>query len=137
MANNVNDNWTRALKLGEAAKPQIEARSGPAYTETAVAGLLGCSELNVRALAETNRLIVYRPATGERKYPAWQFSGTAVCSWVPDLIGKYGGNGWGLIDFLTVPRCRAGELLSFTHLKYLQSGRVAEVLEAAARSDPD
>lgn len=137
MANSMDDDWTRALERGEADKPQIEARSGPAYTETEVARLLGCSERDVRALVGTNGLIAYLPASGNRLYPAWQFSGASVCSWVHELIEKYGGNGWGLIDFLTVPRRRAGEVLSFAHLENLRSGRVAEVLEAAARSNPD
>ena len=137
MASNLNDEWARALAGGEAAKPQIEARSGPAYTGTEVARLLNCPERDVRSMAEANKLIAYPTADGRRLYPTWQFSCTSVRSWVSDLIDKYGGNGWGLIDFLTVPRQRPGETNSSCHLERLAAGYTTEVLEAAARSNPD
>jgi hypothetical protein len=52
------------------------------------------------------------------------------------VIAAYGHNGWGLLDFLTVPR---ENLQGLSYLSLTERGEdgIREVIEAAGRSNPD
>jgi hypothetical protein len=49
-------------------------------------------------------------------------------------VAAFGANGWGLIDFVTVPRTH---LDGRSYLQFLQSDRAREVIAAAKRANPD
>lgn len=127
---------------GEATKPLVEERSGPALSSEQAAERLGVSSETVRARVRDGQLIGYTSpgAKARLRLPEWQFSGPgAVHAWVPTIVRSYGANGWALIDFLTAPRTGlvadrefSGESL----LRMLQSGEIDVVLDAAQRANP-
>ncbi len=129
--------WDVADLQGDAAKPLIEHRSGPAYTTDELAGRRNVSGETIRKMTGRGELICYPAIRGKGwRFPVWQFVGknAHVAPWVPELIKAYGHNGWGLIDFITVPRENG-----VAHLTALHQGEdgVREVLSAAERSNPD
>ncbi|WP_404420696.1 hypothetical protein [Nibricoccus sp. IMCC34717] len=133
--------WAIAGALGDAAHPLIEARSGPAFTSEELARLLGVTSETVRNFLKRERLIAYPALTGKgSRFPKWQFEpqgkSLAVLPWVEPLLASYGHNGWGVVDFLTVPREDAKGL---SYLALLQQGEkgLQAVLSAAKRSNPN
>lgn len=131
--------WELAALKGEAVKPMIETRSGPSLSTGETAELLKRTTQTIRNMVERNELIAYPEIHGRGwRFPRWQFTHGAVHEWVAPLIEAYGHNGWGLLDFLTVPRIVEEE--SFTYLERLKSLRpeaIADVHAAACRSNPD
>lgn len=132
----------RLTTRGEVAKPLIESRSGPSISSAQASVRIGVSDETIRNMVKAGRLIgySYRDESKVRlRLPEWQFLGpTAVCPWVEPLIKAYGGNGWALIDFLTVPRrgTIADSLFSGESLlQRLQSGDIQTVLKAAQRAN--
>lgn len=133
--------WEVATLEGEIAKPMIEVRSGIAHSTDAVADLLSVSDETVRNMLKRDELIAYPALRGKgNRFPAWQFDTSTrtarVHPWVKEILAAYGHNGWGLLDFLTVPRIPDGGL---NYLSKFQRGAegVAEVIAAARRSNPD
>jgi hypothetical protein len=129
--------WAKALESGESAKPLIEERSGPSMSITDVAWFLDVSEHAVYELLVQRELIAYPSLhDGRSRFPSWQFSESLreAWPWVPTVICAYGGNGWGLIDFFTVPRLPDG----FSYINGLYCGKitVAEIISAAGRVAP-
>lgn len=129
--------WDIADLQGEAAKPLIEHRSGPALTTDELAERRNVSDETIRKMAGRGELICYPALRGKGwRFPAWQFAGKRgdIAPWVSELVKTYGHNGWGLIDFVTVPRENGVSYLTLLH-----SGDegVREVLSAAERSNPD
>jgi len=125
----------RALK-GERAKPEIDRRSGPSWSTEQAAKRLKKSSETIRNYIAADKIVAYS-APGDRtrlRLPVWQFDDRDVHEWVPSLIGAFGSNGWGLVDFVTVPRT---DLNGSHFLHLLQSGRAEEVIAAARRSHPD
>ena len=132
------EGWEHAALRGEASKPVIEARSGAALSTAEAAERLEVTEQTIRNRVRSGELIQY-PARRGRGWllPHWQFSGmapAAIQPWVQPLITAYGHNGWGLVDFLTVPRT---DHHGATYLSLLQAGKVGEVLAAARRANPE
>lgn len=129
--------WEIADLQGEAAKPLIEHRSGPALTTEALAARRRVSGETIRKMAGRGELIHYPALRGKGwRFPLWQFHGTETAPWVGQVIQAYGHNGWGLVDFLTVPRENHN---GHAYLTLLQTGEagVRDVLAAARRSNPD
>ncbi len=155
--------WGLAASEGDLAKAQIETRSGPAYTSEALAARLGCTAQTIRNRVATGQVIAYssRQGRGALRLPAWQFSpGLTPLPWVAPLLAAYGGaagGGWGLLDFLTVPRtepspdapsgdyvlCEIGPAEGYgaasatCYLDWLKAGHVEQVLAAARRHRAD
>jgi hypothetical protein len=132
--------WEAAAVEGDKAKPLIEGRSGPSFSTDEVSERLQCSTQTVRNLKERGELLAYAGLHGNNglRFPCWQFEAegrrTRAKPWVPPLVAAYQGNGWGLLDFLTVPR------ESLQGLSYLAStergqGAIGAMIEAAARSN--
>jgi excisionase family DNA binding protein len=119
---------------------EIEGRSGPYLDAGKAAARLGVSEETLHRKVADGELIAYRVVRegDEVRLPLWQFAdGDEVCAWVRELTEAFGGNGWGLVDFVTVPRA---SLENDSYLSLLKSGnheRITQVLEAARRSNPD
>jgi len=134
--------WEIAELQGEEAKPLIEARCGPSLTTEQTAEGLGVSDQTVRNIVERGQLIAYSALRGKGlKFPAFQFTQgdgnkLVVHTWVTPLIKYSGGHGWGLLDFLTVPRLDRNGLNYLAMLRGEQSSQ-EEVLAAARRSNPD
>jgi excisionase family DNA binding protein len=133
--------WRVSGAVGETAHGLIESRSGAPFTSEELARRLGVTSETVRNLLKRQRLIAYPARTGKgSRFPKWQFraAGTKleIEPWVEPLLEAYGHNGWGLLDFLTVPR-DASQGLSY--LALLQQGRdgVDRVVAAARRSNPN
>ncbi|MDX2187827.1 MAG: hypothetical protein SFV32_12900 [Opitutaceae bacterium] len=133
--------WAIASAVGETAQPLIELRSGAPFTSEELAKGLGVTSETVRNLLKRQRVIAYPARTGKgSRFPKWQFKASGrkleVEDWVEPLLKAYGHNGWGLLDFLTVPRDTEQGL---SYLARLQQGPegVAKVLAAAKRSNPD
>ena len=133
--------WQMAMIRGEQSKPLIEARSGPAATTEDVAALLDCSDQHVRNLFQRGELIAYPALRGRGlRFPRWQLAGQGKSlspkSWVAPLTAAFKGNGWGLVDFLTVPREPLGGL---SYLASVEGGHEAieAMLQAARQSNPD
>ena len=131
--------WDLAALEGDAAKPLIEARSGlPASTEEA-AKLLGYTTQTIRNRVEADQLIAYPALRGRGlQFPRWQFHRGTVRPWVAPLLAAYGGEpggGWGLLDFVTVPRLTEGGE-SAPYLDLLKVGHVEPVLAAARLANP-
>jgi hypothetical protein len=127
--------WEKATHDGEKAKPRIEARSGSAIPAEEVRVRLAKPNCSVGALFE--ELICYPSVDDqETRFPLWQFSADGVHQWVPQLLGAYGHNGWGLIDFLTVPRL-TNNGRSYLQLLLEDDKATPLVLDAARRSNPD
>lgn len=133
--------WDISSLEGEAAKSLIEARAGPGISADGVANFLNVSDETVRNAYDRGELIAY---TAHRRdglrFPGFQFDRNGrmvtVHPWVPKLIKAYGGNGWGLLDFLTVPREPTGGL-SYLHLIQRGEDGIDQVLAEARRSSPD
>ena len=133
--------WEFATMAGELAKPLIEARSGASLSIEEVAELLSVSKTDVQAMLQHDELIAYPSLDGHHsRFPVWQFtaaiSPAKVHIWVAPLLAAYGPNGWGLIDFLTVPR------ITDNGLNYLnkilgEPKSVSEIIAAARRCNPD
>lgn len=133
--------WQIATLRGELAKPLIEARSGPSLSIKEVAALLSVSIARARDLVRRRRLIVYPALDGPRScFPIWQFTAAIapakIHAWVAPLLAAYGPNGWGLVDFLTVPRV-ADSGRNYLHKVLWESRGVSEVISAARRCNPD
>lgn len=127
--------WELAALEGDAAKPIIEARSGHALTTDEVAKRLQVSTQTVRNMVDRLDVISYPVVQGRGwSYPLWQFAPRGLHDWVKPLLHAYGNNGWGLIDFLTVPRT---SLDGDTYLSQLKAGDIEPVLAAARRTNPD
>ena len=127
-----------ALTLqGDLEKPKIQERSGPSLSTEEAGKLLGVSSETVRSRIAKKSLVGYA-APGDRtrvRVPRWQFDGSGgVHAWVPGLVAAFGGSGWGLLDFVTVPR---STLDGGNYLHLLLNGRADEVIAAALRSNPD
>jgi hypothetical protein len=127
-----------ALALrGELAKPAIQERSGPSLSTAEVGELLEKSDQTIRNRVKANQLVAYE-APGDRtrlRLPLWQFDAKGgVHRWVPALVAAFGTNGWGLVDFVTVPRT---SLKGLNYLHLLLNDRSDEVVAAARRSNPD
>ena len=132
--------WALSGVLGEQAKPLIEARSGSSYSTEEAAHHLKVSDETVRNQHRREELISYPAIRGKgHRFPRWQFMADgdrlSTLPWVKPLITAYGHNGWGLVDFLTVPRDTENGL---NYLAKLQSGAsgVDDVILAAKRSNP-
>jgi hypothetical protein len=128
-----------AALRGERAKPRIEARSGLSESTAETGKRLRKSSETIRNWIDRGALIAYRAADDPTRLrlPLWQFDGGSVRPWVAPLIEAYGDNGWGLVDFVTVPRAALG---GAPYLHGLLSGRHAQLeatLKAARRADPD
>lgn len=124
---------------GQRAKPHIEERSGPSEGTEETGKRLGKSSETIRGWIERRRLVAYRAESDQTRIrlPLWQFDDQGVRAWVRPLIEAYGDNGWGLIDFVTVPRSALG---GAPYLHRLLSGRDAHieaVIAAAKRTNPD
>lgn len=127
--------WELAALEGEASKRTIIDRSGYALTTEEVAQRLDVSPQTVRNMVERLDLISYPVIQGRGwQFPVWQFSARGVHSWVQPLLHAYSHNGWGLVDFLTVPRTTLG---GDTYLSLLKASNVDAVLVAARRANPD
>lgn len=131
--------WELAALEGDAVKPAIENRSGPSLSTVEAAEMLKRTTQTIRNMVERNELIAYPEIHGRGwRFPRWEFTHGTVHEWVAPILEAYGYNGWGLLDFLTVPRIVDGE--SFTYLERLKSLRpeaITDVREAARRSNPD
>lgn len=137
--------WQLAELEGDQAKPLIEKRSGPPLSSKEVGDLLNVSDETVRARWRQNGLIGYEALRGKGlRFPMWQFEegvrqrftkARLVHSWVPGLIEAYGHNGWGLVDFLTVPRSDHNGMSYHALLR--TEGGPAQVIEAARRANRD
>lgn len=137
------DQKRRLLVLrGEATKPLIEERSGPALSSDQAAERLKISSETVRSRVRDGLLVGYTMpgAKARLRLPEWQFAGPAsVHAWVPVIVRSYGSNGWALVDFLTAPRLGLVADKSFSGeslLQRLQAGEIDLVLEAARRANP-
>lgn len=130
--------WKISTTAGDLAKPAIEIRSGPSASTEEISGILNVSPQTIRNRVEAGELIYYPAARGKGwRFPHWQIvNNDSVQSWVPELIKAYGGNGWGLVDFLTVPRTPLNGLNYLAHIQQGPAG-IADVIEAAKRSNPD
>lgn len=130
--------WELSAMQGDLAKPQIEARSGVPYTTEEAADRLNVSGQTVRNWIERGELIAYPARAGKGlRLPRWQFVPDGkVKPWVAEVIAAYGHNGWGLLDFLTVPR---EHLEGMSYLASTERGEDAtrQVVAAAGRSNPD
>lgn len=131
----------RALTLrGDLAKPRIEERSGFSWSTEEVGKKLRKDAETIRNYIDHGKLVGYRAASDRTRWrlPMWQFrvedNGYAVHDWVSDLVAALGANGWGVLDFVTVPRTH---LAGSNYLHLLQNGRADEVVAAAKRSTPD
>lgn len=128
--------WSASLIEGELAKRRIERLSGEFCCVKGAGEMLGVSTDRIRGMINQGDLIAYRAVHGDEwRLPLWQFSTRAgrtdVYPWVRMIIQAYGGNGWGLLDFLCVPR------VGGSHLSRLQSAppEIDAVLAAARRTD--
>jgi hypothetical protein len=133
---------TAAEVRGDLAKPFIEARSGHAISSSAAAERLKVSDETIRTRIKKNKLIGYY-ATGENRklrLPEWQFSGPkTIHVWVQPLIEAFGGNGWALIDFVTIPRTGMVADTEFKEeslLQRIQAGDIDVAITAAQRANP-
>ena len=139
---------TLALR-GDQDKLLIEDRSGPAIGTEEAGRRLGVTAETVRTRIARNLLVGYAAPADRTKIrlPLWQFTSDGVHPWVVPLLAAFGGNGWGLLDFVTVPRHLedtadandkggAGPAES-NYLHRLLTGHVDEVIAAASRSNPD
>ncbi len=130
--------WELSAMWGDLAKPQIEARSGEPYSTEEAAARLKVTGQTVRNKVERGELIAYPARAGKGlRFPRWQFvPGGMVKPWVVAVIAAYGHNGWGLLDFLTVPR---EHLDGMSYLALTERGEdaIGNVVEAACRSNPD
>lgn len=130
--------WELSVVRGDLAKPLVEARSGQPYTTEEAAERLQMTGQTVRNRVEKGELIAYPARSGKGfRLPRWQFtSDGAIKPWVPPLLAAYGHNGWGLVDFLTVPR---DHLDGMNYLTLTERGAdgIRDLLEAASRSNPD
>lgn len=130
--------WELSALWGDLAKPQIEGRSGEPYSTEEAAARLNVTGQTVRNRVESGELIAYPARTGKGlRLPRWQFVvGGGAKPWVAPVIAAYGHNGWGLLDFLTVPR---ENLQGLSYLSLTERGEdgIREVIEAAGRSNPD
>ena len=126
---------------GEAAKPMIEFRSGPAISSPEAAKRLGVSDETIRNRVKALKLIAY-PESEKKllRLPEWQFSTpNTPHPWVIPLLEAFGLNGWAIVDFLTVPRTGPVADVRFegeTLLQKLRAGETDLVLEAARRANP-
>jgi hypothetical protein len=135
------DHMRAALVLrGERAKPRIEDRSGPSWSTEEVAQRLGKTSETVRSYIAAGALIAYPSESGRTRWrlPTWQFDSEAARvrahEWVTPLVAAYGQNGWGLVDFLTVPR---DQLDGASYLRLLLGGQARNVVAIAKRANPD
>lgn len=124
---------------GKRTKPRIEERSGPSEGTEETGKRLGKSSETIRGWIERGKLVAYRTEADQTRIrlPLWQFDEGGVRGWVRPLIEAYGDNGWGLVDFVTVPR---PELAGVPYLHRLLAGRdadIATVIAAAKRTNPD
>ena len=133
---------TLALR-GDQDKLLIEDRSGPSVGTEEAGARLGVTAETVRTRIARNLLVGYAAPADRTKIrlPLWQFTSDGVHPWLAPLLAAFGSNGWGLLDFVTVPRqlgdaTGAGPAES-NYLHRLLSGRAEEVIAAAARSNPD
>lgn len=124
--------WDLAALEGEEMKPLIEARSGASLGEAEVAARLQVTAQSVRTQVAAGELITFENGRGGR-FPVWQFGRRGVHPWVRPLLDAYGHSGWGLLDFLTVPREPLG---GETYLTLLRTGDTEPVLAAARRANP-
>jgi hypothetical protein len=125
---------------GDAAKPVIEARSGPSVSSAEASKRLRISDETVRARVRGMKLVGYFESDRKLRLPEWQFSTPeSPHAWVAPLLAAFGENGWPLLDFLTVPRnglVADTEIEGESLLQLLRAGRVNLVLEAAHRANP-
>lgn len=126
------------MKLrGESVKPKILRLCGDEITTSEAAERLQCSVNTVRRLI-TKGLLVGHTALENRRHirlPKWQFRrGSGVHPWVADLIQNFGSNGWGLLHFICAPQ---ESLSGKNHLWMIKRGRLADVIAAARRMNPE
>ena len=114
----------------------LAAAAGEALSTEAVMKLLRLSKAGVHKAKDEGRILAYQEP-GKRFYlfPMFQFEGSAVAAWIPDLIDVI-GNGFAAIHFLTVER---KSLKGSSFLKQIQENgpaeirgaKIAEMLEVA------
>lgn len=126
---------------GDKAKPLIENRSGPSFTSQELAARLKVTTQTVRDMEDRKELVAYTDfaANNRLRFPSWLVTAGSRLQtrpWIKPLIEAYGSNGWGLLDFMTVPRT---SLNGLSYLASTERGKdaIREVLEAAGRSNPD
>jgi hypothetical protein len=124
---------------GDLDKPDIERVSGPPLSTEEAAKRLAVSAETIRTRIAKNGLVGYRAVFDSTKIclPPWQFDpkSGAIHSWVAELLRAFGGNGWGILDFVTVARESLG---GANYLSLLERGKpddVATVLAAARRTN--
>ena len=105
----------------------LAAAAGEALSTEAVMKLLRLSKAGVHKAKDEGRILAYQEP-GKRFYlfPMFQFEGSAVAAWIPDLIDVI-GNGFAAIHFLTVER---KSLKGSSFLKDIQENVPAEVRSA-------
>jgi hypothetical protein len=132
-ANFTSNAWGQSAREGDNAKPVIEARSGASLSIQEAADGLNQPEQEILSFIQNRRLIAY-PAIGDGslRLPLWQFSGTGIHPWVAELTHAYGHSGWGLLDFLTVPRIDQADTASYLDLLRSNPDTFFPVVKAAA-----
>jgi hypothetical protein len=102
----------------------LATAAGEALSTEAIMKLLRLSKAGVHKAKDEGRILAYKEP-GKRYYlfPVFQFEGSAVVVWIPDLIGLI-GNGFAAIHFLTVER---KSLNGSSFLKQIQENGPAEV----------
>lgn len=130
--------WELSAVRGDLAKPLIEARSGQPYTTEEAAERLEMTGQTVRNRIEKGDLIAYPARAGKGfRLPRWQITSDGkIKPWVAPLLAAYGHNGWGLVDFLTVPRDHLDGMNYLTLTERGEEG-IRDLLESASRSNPD
>jgi len=98
--------------------------AGEALSTEAVMRLLQLSKAAVHKAKDEGRILAYQEP-GKRFYlfPVFQFEGSAVAAWIPDLVDIV-GNGFAAIHFLTVKR---KGLKGDSFLEHIQGNASAEV----------
>lgn len=116
---------------GDLAKPGIELASGPWYNTSTVSCILHITPKTIREYIRNNEIIAYSHKSRFR-VPSWQLYGSFIHMWVPQLIKVFGGNGWPLLDFITIAR---DTLDGNNYLDLLKKGQIDQVLAAARRAN--
>ena len=134
--------WAAASVEGDKAKPLIENRSGPSFTSEELAARLKVTTQTIRNMKERKELVAYTGfgAHNPLRFPSWQFvtagSRLQTKQWIKPLLEAYGSNGWGLVDFMTVPRTPLNGLSYLASTERGEDG-IRDVIDAAGRSNPD
>lgn len=115
------------IRRGTAAQMQILERANSPLLGTAqVEKELGIRRQSVNERKKNGQLLAIAFA-GRRGdfFPAFQFDGSAVWSWIPQLLERV-SEGWAALSFLSAPR---KELNGQSHLQRIQAG-AADSIEA-------